>query len=123
MNDDAADRALWPAVLWGIRCRCPRCGEGHLYRRYLKVVERCEHCNLELGKARADDLPAYISITIVGHILVLGLFHFEGGTDGVPPWLYLLGMCFAAIALPLVMLPSIKGAVVGLQYAHRMHGL
>lgn len=62
MNDDAADRALWPAVLRGIRCRCPRCGEGHLYRRYLKVVERCEHCNLELGKlARMTFRPTFPS--------------------------------------------------------------
>jgi uncharacterized protein (DUF983 family) len=66
---------------------------------------------------------AYIAITIVGHILIVGLFHFGTGAESIPPWLYLLGMCVAAIALPLALLPSIKGAVVGLQYANRMHGL
>jgi uncharacterized protein (DUF983 family) len=122
MEDDP-DRPLWPAIVKGIRGRCPRCGAGRLYRKYLKIVDRCEACGLELGKARADDLPAYIAITIVGHILVLGLFHFQSGDDGIPPWVYLLGLCMAAVAMPLVLLPSIKGGVVGLQYANRMHGL
>ena len=123
MEAPKIDRQLWPAIAKGIRCKCPRCGEGSLYRKYLKIVDRCSHCALELGKARADDLPAYIAITIVGHILVVGWFEFQTRGAGIPPWVYLVGMCVAAIALPLALLPSIKGAVVGLQYANRMHGL
>ncbi|WP_436091771.1 DUF983 domain-containing protein [Devosia sp. LjRoot16] len=122
MQDETGKRELWPAIANGVRCRCPRCGIGRLYRAYLKIADVCPHCGLELGNARADDLPAYIAITIVGHILVVGLFEFQAGAAGIPPWVYLLGMCFAAIALPLVLLPSIKGAVVGLQFANRMHG-
>ena len=122
MTEDTK-RELWPAIVNGLRCRCPRCGMGRLYRKYLKVADRCSSCDLELGRAQADDLPAYIAITIVGHILVIGLFHFQGDGGGVPPWVYLVGMSFAAVVLPLASLPSIKGAVVGLQYANRMHGL
>jgi len=88
----------------------------------LKIVDTCGTCGLELGRARADDLPAYISITIVGHLLVIGLMHFQASGGSVEPWLYLAGLMILAIVLPLIILPSIKGAVVGLQWAKRMHG-
>ena len=123
MREEMGRRDLWAAMANGLRCRCPRCGIGHLYRAYLKIADACSHCSLPLVSARADDLPAYIAITIVGHILVVGLFEFQAGSVGIPPWAYLLGMGFAAVALPLALLPSIKGTVVGLQFANRMYGL
>jgi len=120
MNDVVEQRSIGSALWKGLKCRCPRCGEGSLYRRYLKIAERCEHCGLELRNARADDLPAYIGITIVGHVLVIALLHFEDVT--IQPWIYLLVMAGLAVGLPLALLPSIKGAVVGFQWANRMHG-
>lgn len=123
MQDETGKRELWPAIANGLRCRCPRCGRGRLYRAYLKITDVCPQCGLEIANARADDLPAYIAITSVGHILIIGLVEFQIGTAGIPPWVVLTGMCLAAVALPLALLPSIKGAVVGLQYANRMHGL
>ena len=38
------------AVARGVRERCPRCGEGRLFRRYLKVADRCVSCDLEFGR-------------------------------------------------------------------------
>jgi uncharacterized protein (DUF983 family) len=122
MTEDQAERHLGQALRNGLRCRCPRCGQGKLYRRYLKLVDRCDSCGLDLSAARADDLPAYIAITIVGHILVLGLLHFQSDSGFIEPWVYLLGMCVAAVGLPLLLLPSIKGAVVAMQWSQRMHG-
>jgi uncharacterized protein (DUF983 family) len=120
--EDAASRALWPAIANGLRCKCPRCGTGRLYRKYLKIADHCDTCGLELSKARADDLPAYIAITIVGHILVVGLMHFQIEGGDIQPWVYLLALSALAILMPIAMLPSIKGAVVGLQWSNRMHG-
>jgi len=117
-----ADRKLWSALCNGMRARCPRCGEGRLFRGYLKIADRCKHCGLDLRHARADDLPAYIAITIVGHILVVGLMHFGSEGGGVEPWVYLAILSALAIILPMALLPSIKGAVIGLQWANRMHG-
>ncbi len=116
---DAA-RPLWPSILNGLACRCPRCGKGRLYRRYLRVVPQCPECGLELSGHRADDLPAYIVVTIVGHILVVGLFHFSVGAWN--PAVLLALLVAAAIIVPVAILPSVKGAVVGLQYALRLHG-
>src|SRR5262245_35428775 len=114
-------RSVGKAVWNGMRLRCPHCGEGHLFRSYLKVADKCEVCGEELHHHRADDFPPYLTIVIVGHIIV-GLmlelnFHYS-----IEPWVYLATLGPAALILPLILLPSVKGAVVGLQWANRMHG-
>jgi len=114
-------RSLWKAIGNGVMCRCPNCGKGKLFRSYLKINDTCSECGEKLSSARADDFPPYIAIFIVGHILVGWMLHAEM-SGPVDPMLYVWTMIPAAIVLPLVMLPSIKGAVVGLQWANYMYG-
>ena len=116
------DRNLWRAIGHGIRCRCPRCGVGKLFSRYLKVTDRCTHCQQDFSRHRADDLPAYVVITIVGHVLVLGLMHVQMSGAEIAPWVYLAWLVPIALFLPLALLPSTKGAIVAVQWAGRMHG-
>ena len=68
-----------------------------------------------------DSFPPYIAIFIVGHVLIGWMLHAEM-SGPVDPMLYVWTMIPAAILLPLIMLPSIKGAVVGLQWANYMYG-
>ena len=117
----AAKRDVWTALKRGFRCRCPRCGEGKLFRAFLKVDDHCSACGLDFTPHRADDLPAYLVIVIVGHIVVPGILWIE--TDYAPAvWLQLaIYLPFTLIA-SLLLLQPVKGAVVGLQWALRMHG-
>jgi uncharacterized protein (DUF983 family) len=114
-------RDLWPALKRGFLGGCPRCGKGKLFRAFLKVGDRCSACGLDFTPHRADDLPAYLVIAIVGHIVVPTALLIE--IDYAPPMALQL-----AIYLPLTLLMSlallqpVKGAVVGLQWALRMHG-
>src|SRR3569833_428981 len=117
-----ARRNLWQAIGRGAMCRCPNCGKGKLFRAYLKVNETCPVCGQELFHHRADDVPAYIAIVIVGHILIGAMLHIVMTYQNVNPLWYLITLVPLAVILPLVLLPSIKGAVVGLQWANRMHG-
>lgn len=114
-------RDLFQSIMRGIFCRCPRCGSGKLFSAYLKVNRHCPTCREALYHHRADDLPPYLSIVIVGHILVFLMLDMEM-TMHVQPITYVWIMLPLAIVMPLAMLPSIKGAVVGLQWANRMHG-
>jgi len=114
-------RSLWKAIGNGVMCRCPNCGKGKLFRSYLKINDTCSECGEKLSSARADDFPPYIAIFIVGHILVGWMLHAEM-SGPVDPMFYVWTMMPAAILLPLIMLPSIKGAVVGLQWANYMYG-
>ena len=117
----AEKRDVWTAMKRGFRGRCPRCGEGKLFRAFLKVDNNCSACGLDFTPHRADDLPAYLVIVIVGHLLVPVILWVE--TSYSPPvWLQLsIYLPFTLIA-SLLLLQPVKGAVVGIQWALRMHG-
>jgi uncharacterized protein (DUF983 family) len=114
-----AERSLWTAVGRGVMCRCPNCGKGKLFRSYLKIADTCSECGEELKWHRADDFPPYIAIFIVGHLLVGYLLHQEM-TQPLEPIVYMATLLPLALILPLVILPSVKGAVVGMQWAIKM---
>lgn len=115
-------RPLWPAMLNGMKCRCPNCGRGKLFSRYLNVVDQCTECGTELFHHRADDAPPYLVITIVGHLAVGAVLHMEMSATPLHPLTYLWIMIPLIIISSLILLPVIKGAVVGLQWARYMHG-
>ena len=117
-----ADRRDLPrAVLLGALHRCPYCGKGGLYRAYLKVAEQCPACGEDLYHQRADDAPPYVTIFVVGHLIVASVLAVDL-VYAWPMWLNLAVWFPVTIALSLAFLPSAKGAIVGLQWALRMHG-
>ena len=60
-------RPTWrAAIARGLRGHCPACGHGRLFPRFLKVADTCEACGTELHHHRADDLPPYLVMFIVG---------------------------------------------------------
>lgn len=114
-------RDLWSAFKRGFRCRCPRCGEGKLFRAFLKVADNCSSCGLDFTPHRADDLPAYLVIVIVGHIVVPIALWIE--TNYSPAvWLQLAIYLPVTFLASILLLQPVKGAVVGAQWALRMHG-
>ena len=120
-TDGRSEPTLAGALLNGLRGRCPSCGQGRLFGRFVKVVSRCPSCGEEMHHHRADDLPAYLVIFIVGHIFVPVILAVE--TMYTPAyWIH------AALWLPLLvgsaigLLQPVKGAVVALQWSVGMHG-
>jgi uncharacterized protein (DUF983 family) len=117
----AEKRDLWTAVKRGFRGRCPRCGQGKLFRAFLKVDDHCSVCQLDFTPHRADDLPAYLVIVIVGHIVVPTILWIE--TDYSPSIALQLSIYLPlTLILSLALLQPVKGAVVAIQWALRMHG-
>ena len=114
-------RSVGQAMWRGTLCKCPHCGQGKMFRAYLKVADHCDVCGEQLDLHRADDFPPYIAIMIVGHLLVAVMLHMDM-VYHVNPLTYLYTMIPLAVILPLAMLPSIKGAIVGLQWANGMYG-
>lgn len=114
-------RDVWSAMKRGLRGRCPRCGEGRLFRAFLKVADTCSHCGQDFSGHRADDLPAYLVIVIVGHIVVPLALSIE--THYAPPVALQLSIYLPlTLILSLALLQPVKGVVVALQWALRMHG-
>src|SRR5262245_54950246 len=92
-----------------------------MFRRYLKVAKTCPACGEALHHHRADGAPPYFTIVIVGHIVV-GLV--LAGEMAYPPplWLHAALWLPLTVLLALLILPPVKGALVGLQWALLMHG-
>lgn len=116
-----AERPVKPAIFRGWRRLCPNCGSGPIFKSYLSVRDTCPVCSEELFHHRADDGPAYITILIAGHLLApLMLIAFEAFRPD-PIVLSLVFILFF-VALALFLLPRIKGGLIALQWAKRMHG-
>lgn len=115
------DRPMRQAIFRGWRRRCPNCGSGPLLSGYLKVQDHCTVCDEALHHHRADDGPAYLTILFVGHLMapLLLLIFVKYRPDPI-----VLAAVFSVgcVALSLYLLPRIKGALVGIQWAKRMHG-
>ncbi len=116
-----APRSLGQAMWRGFRGRCPNCGQGKLFRAFLKVADRCAVCGTELFHQRADDAPPYFVILITGHIVVPLALMVE--TELSPPlWLHAVIWGPLTVGLALALLQPVKGAIVGWQWATYMHG-
>ena len=104
------------SMLRGLKGRCPACGEGKLFSRYLKVQPTCSHCGLDLAKYPADDGPAYFTILIVGHLIVAPLLLFPIIWEA-PTAIVLPATLIPLAAVTLLLLPVVKGWFIGLLYA------
>ncbi len=114
-------RPVREAMAKGARGCCPNCGEGKLFDGFVKTVDACAVCDEEIHHHRADDLPAYLVILIVGHLMVGGFMSL----DRVIPlsnWQHLAIWVPLTIIAAIALLRPVKGAVVGLQWALYMHG-
>ena len=109
------------ATVFGWRQCCPACGNGALYGSYLKVETACSICGQELHHQRADDAPPYFTMLIVAHVVVGSALSVERQYRP-EMWVHMLLWLPATIGLSLWLLPRIKGALIGLQWALRMHG-
>lgn len=115
------ERPTKTAMLLGARGLCPACGKGRMFRSYLKVDDHCPHCGEALHHQRADDGPAYLTILLVSHLgAPLLLASYMAWRPSAMTMIAIFG--FGSVILSLLLLPRIKGAMVGLQWARRMHG-
>ena len=105
----------------GFRGRCPECGNGKLFKKWLKVTDRCSDCGEEFHHHQADDFPAYIVIFILGHIMVSWALWLEDAFSP-PTWVHVATTIPLTIVLALVMLQPVKGVIVALQWRMGMHG-
>lgn len=112
---------VWAAIGRGVIGRCPSCGQGKLFRRFLKPVLQCPRCQEDWSPQQADDFPAYVAIFLTGHILapiIIALVKSSGLSVGA-----LLAIVVPlAIVLMIGLLQPAKGAIIAVQWWFGMHG-
>lgn len=115
------ERPTGAAMRKGAMGRCPSCGEGKLFEGYLRVRNDCPKCGEEFFHQRADDGPAYFTILLVTHLgapILMWVFMVFRPS----PISMLISFSVGAVLLSLLFLQPIKGAMIGAQWARRMHG-
>lgn len=114
-------RSVQQSMLRGAAQKCPACGNGKVYSSYLKVNDACPSCSEDLHHQRADDAPPYFTMLIVGHVVVAMVLMVED-LYAPPLWVHASLWTPMILGMSLLLLPRIKGALIGLQWALRMHG-
>jgi uncharacterized protein (DUF983 family) len=116
----AADLLVRPttmtAMMRGFRERCPRCGKGPIFRALLKLTDHCSECGEKLGDdIRSDDLPAYLTVLVVGHIVVPAILLFRNYDFST--WTELAVAVPVSLVMIAALLPRFKGAAAGLLWS------
>ena len=102
----------------GLTCRCPACGKGRLFEKFVTVRPRCEACGLDFRFADAGDGPA-IFIMLFSGFIVVGAALIVEILYSPPYWLHAALWGPLAVILPLVLLRSFKGVLIALQFRHK----
>ena len=121
-GDEAPKNRDTKQAIWrGMKKKCPECGVGSIFKGYTKIKDSCEHCGLDLTGQRADDAPPYITMMIVGHLIIPIALETKLRLD--PP-LELQFIVWGTIMFTMAiwLLPISKGGLIGLQWAKFMHG-
>ena len=120
-NQQERDTARWAPVdpvRAGLSGRCPRCGEGRLFKGFLAVGDHCGNCGLDYSFADAGDGPAVFVILIIG-FLVVGLALWMEVTLNPPLWVHFMLWVPLILVLGLTALRLIKGLMLVLQYQNK----
>jgi len=102
----------------GLRCRCPRCGEGPLLTGYLTIRESCPECGLDYSFADPADGPAFFVMSLVGVFGMMGLMAFDFMAHP-PIWVHLVVTLPLLTLMCLAILRPFKGWMVSEQYVHK----
>lgn len=107
-----------PVLSAGLRCRCPRCGQGLLFQNLLNLRERCESCALDYTFADTGDGPAVFAIFILGFFCLGGALIAEF-KFGVPVWVHVVLWGVLTPVLAVVLLRFLKATLIALQFKHK----
>ena len=109
-----------PPVQTGLRCRCPRCGQGSLFSGLLNVAESCTNCSLDFSPHDSGDGPAVFVIFILGFLVVPLALWLEAAW-APPPWGHLAVWPPVIIALAILMLRPMKAILVAYHFRNLRH--
>ena len=120
-HDEPFRPSLGVAMGRGLRGRCPACGRGKLFASFLKPVASCPACHEPLGHVRSDDAAPWLTILVVGHIVVPLMLTVERYSQW-PEWVAMIVWPLVALGLDVAILPRAKGFLMGIIWVTKAPG-
>jgi uncharacterized protein (DUF983 family) len=116
-NRDAKRPAVDP-VTAAVTARCPRCGQGPLFRGPLTLRERCSSCNLDYKFIDTGDGPAVFGILILGFLVLGGALLVEFKLEP-PLWVHIVLWGIGTPLIALGLLRFLKALLIALQFKNK----
>lgn len=121
MTEATANRPMKQSLWRGLKKKCPNCGVGNIFERYLKPTKACGNCGEELSHIRTDDFAPWLTILVLGHILIPTIVEVERNITP-PLWVHAAIWLPLATVLVLLLLPFSKGVCLGLMWSLGLRG-
>ena len=115
---DYPERSIKETIGLGFAGRCPRCGQGRIFKGRLEIVDECPVCGLVLSEHDAGDGAVVPALLILGTVLVALAVWVEFKYEPAI-WVHVVLWGPIGTLLTLWLLPCLKGIGVALQHKHR----
>ena len=109
------DQPRASAFVAGLKGRCPRCGQGPLFKGFVDLAPACGVCGLNYGFADSADGPA-VFISLIGGFIVLGAALWTELVFEPPMWVHMAVFLPLTVVVCLGLLRPLKGLLVARQY-------
>lgn len=110
---------LQSSLTVALACKCPRCGQGKLYKGLLQIAGRCPVCDLDYSAVDTGDGPAVFVIFIVGPIVV-GLALWLELTYEPQLWIHAVLWLPLTLGLSFALIRPLKAFLIAQQYRHKV---
>ena len=107
-------------ILRGVKSRCPTCGEGKLFQRYLVFRDECDACGQDFRSADTADGPAFFAGFLI--MIIFAPFYFILPMLEMALWLKIVAwvvLLSSMIGAALALLPPFKAVLFNLQLANK----
>jgi uncharacterized protein (DUF983 family) len=101
-----------------LRCRCPQCGKGKLFKGLLALQPACPVCGLNFGRSDTGDAGAVGIIMVLGAFVVGMAFWVEFRFEP-PLWVHAILWPMVTIPLAILIMRPVKAALVAGQFRTR----
>jgi len=111
----------WPPLspVWtGVRGKCPRCGQGSMFKGFLTLQKECDVCGLDFSFADPADGPAFF-IMCFGCVPAVMLAVWIEVAFQAPYWVHLVTSVPFLLLTCIPPLRPLKGWLVASQYVHK----
>ena len=106
------------SIRTALTCRCPACGQGKLFKGYLRLADKCSSCGQDFGFADPADGPAFFVMSGIG-ILVIAVWAWWVVVQHPPIWAQMTTIFPAFLGGSLISLRPVKAWLVAEQFLHK----